>query len=94
MAKKLDVTEFEQVVLAILDTQLENEECAELIAYIADAYFERTDEQIMETTKVTVIMEIEVEDLEAFLTSSELGSIEFSKVTGANILKMEIKEKK
>lgn len=47
----------------------------------------------METTKVTVIMEIEVEDLEAFLTSSELGSIEFSKVTGANILKMEIKEK-
>ena len=44
MAKKLDVTEFEQVVLAILDTQLENEECAELIAYIADAYFERTDE--------------------------------------------------
>lgn len=44
MAKKLDVTEFEQVVLAILDTHLENEECAELIAYIADAYFERTDE--------------------------------------------------
>jgi hypothetical protein len=35
---------FEQVVLAILDTHLENEECAELIAYIADAYFERTDE--------------------------------------------------
>lgn len=47
----------------------------------------------MDKTKVTVKMEIEVEDLEAFLTSSELGAIEFSKVTGTNILKMEIKEK-
>lgn len=46
-----------------------------------------------QVTRATVKMEIEVEDLEAFLTSSELGVIEFSKVTGANILKMEIKEK-
>ena len=44
-------------------------------------------------TKVTVKMEIEVEDFEAFLTSSELGAIKFSEITGANILKMEIKEK-
>ena len=44
MSKKLDVKEFQQVILAILDTHLENEECAELIAYIADSYFERTDE--------------------------------------------------
>jgi len=44
MATKLNAEEFEKVVLAILDTHLENEECAELIAYIADAYFERTDE--------------------------------------------------
>jgi len=44
MAKKLDVTEFQDVILAILETNLENKECAELIAYIADAYFERTDE--------------------------------------------------
>ena len=44
MAKRIDVTEFQRVVLAILDTHLENEECAELIAYIADGYFERTDE--------------------------------------------------
>ena len=47
----------------------------------------------MDKTRVIVKMEVEVEDLEAFLTSSELGSIEFSKTTGANILKMEIKEK-
>lgn len=38
-------------------------------------------------------MEIEVEDIEAFIfTTSELGAIELSKATGANILKMEIKE--
>lgn len=48
----------------------------------------------MDKTKVKVIMKIEVEDIEAFIfTTSELGAIEFSKVTGANILKMEIKEK-
>lgn len=46
----------------------------------------------MKTSKVTVIMEVEVEDIEAFLTSSELGSIEFSKTTGANILKMTVSE--
>ena len=44
-------------------------------------------------TKVNVKMEIEVKDFEAFLTSSELGTIKFSEITGANILKMEIKEK-
>ena len=37
-------------------------------------------------------MEVEVEDFEAFLTSSELGSIEFSKTTGANILKITVSE--
>ena len=46
-------------------------------------------------TRVIVKMEVEVEDIEEFIfTTSELGSIEFSKITGANILKMEIKEKK
>ena len=44
VVKYLDENGVEQVILAILDTHLENEECAELIAYIADAYFERTDE--------------------------------------------------
>ena len=48
----------------------------------------------MDKTRVIVKMEVEVEDFEAFLTSSELASIEFSETTGANILKMEIKEKK
>ena len=48
----------------------------------------------MEKTKVNVKLEIEVEDLEAFIyTNAELGLIEFSKITGANILKVEIKEK-
>lgn len=47
----------------------------------------------MDKTRVKVTMEIEVEDIEAFIyTTSELGAIEFSKATGANILKMEIKE--
>lgn len=48
----------------------------------------------MDKTKVTVKMEVEVKDLEAFVfTTAELGAIKFSEVTGANILKMEIKEK-
>lgn len=47
----------------------------------------------MDKTKVTVKLEIEVKDFETFITSSELGAIKFSEITGANILKMEIKEK-
>lgn len=44
-------------------------------------------------TKVTVIMELEVEDIETFIfTTSELGVIEFSKATGANILKTTVSE--
>ena len=46
-----------------------------------------------EVTKVIIKMEIEVKDFEAFLTSSQLGLIKFAETTGANILKMEIKEK-
>jgi hypothetical protein len=44
MAKRIGADDFKEVVFAILETDLDNEECAELIAYIADAYFERTDE--------------------------------------------------
>ena len=36
----------------------------------------------IKVTKVTVKMEIEVKDFEAFLTSSELGAIKFSERTG------------
>lgn len=46
----------------------------------------------MEKTKVTVTMEIEVEELDLFLSSLQSGLIEFSKETKANILKAEIKE--
>ena len=47
----------------------------------------------METTKVTVKMEIEVEDFADFMSSLQSGLVEFSKETKANILKSEIKEK-
>ena len=47
-----------------------------------------------QVTRATVKIEVEVEDIETFIfTTSELGATEFSKATGANILKMEIKEK-
>ena len=46
----------------------------------------------MDKAKVKVTMEIEVEDLEAFMTALEPNLIEFSKMTGANILRTEIKE--
>ena len=49
----------------------------------------------METTKVKVTMEIEVEDIEdfsKFVTTVEKGVIEFSKETKANILKVTVKE--
>ena len=36
--------------------------------------------------------QIEVEDFETFMTSSELGEIKFSEITGANILKKENKQ--
>lgn len=46
----------------------------------------------MDKTKVTVTMEIEVEELDLFLSSLQSGLIEFSKETKANILKAEVKE--
>lgn len=47
----------------------------------------------METTKVKVTMEVEVMTIDLFHTSLESAVIEFSKNTGANVLKVEIKEK-
>ena len=44
MAKRIGADDFKEVVLAILETDLDNEECAEIITFIADGYFERTDE--------------------------------------------------
>ena len=48
-----------------------------------------------EVTKVKVTMEVEVitDEIDLFHTSLESAVIEFSKNTGANILKVEIKEK-
>ena len=46
----------------------------------------------METTKVTVIMEIEVEEFDLFMNDIPSGVIEFSKETGANILKTTVSE--
>ena len=43
-------------------------------------------------TKVTVRIEIEVEDFADFMSSIQSGLIEFSKETKANILKTHIKE--
>ena len=47
----------------------------------------------METTKVKVTMEIEVEELDLFMTSLQNGLIAFSKETKANVLKVVVKEK-
>ena len=44
MAERIGADDFKEVVLAILETDLDNEECAEIITFIADRYFERTDE--------------------------------------------------
>ena len=46
----------------------------------------------MGKTKVKVTMEIEVEELDLFMTSLQSGLIAFSKETKANVLKAEIKE--
>lgn len=46
----------------------------------------------MDATKVKVTMEIEVEELDLFMSSLQSGLIAFSKETKANILKVEIKE--
>ena len=43
-------------------------------------------------SKVTVIMEIEVEKLDLFMNNVPSGVIEFSKETGANILKTTVSE--
>ncbi len=45
MSNKFTKDEFEDVVEAILDTKLENHECAELIAVIADKYLEKSKEE-------------------------------------------------
>lgn len=42
--------------------------------------------------KVTVTIEIEVEELDLFMTSLQSGLVAFSEETKANILKTEIKE--
>ena len=50
----------------------------------------------MNKTKVIVKMEIEVEDIEdfsEFITTVEEGTIKFSEITKANILRVEVKEK-
>ena len=50
----------------------------------------------MEKTKVTVKMEIEVEDIEdfsKFIATVEKGVIKFSEETKANILKVKVVEK-
>lgn len=44
-------------------------------------------------TKVTVKIEIEVEELDLFMSSLQSGLVAFSEETKANILKTEIKEK-
>ncbi len=47
----------------------------------------------MDNTKVKVIMEVEVEELDLFMTSLQSGVIKFSEETKANVLKAEIEEK-
>ena len=47
----------------------------------------------MDTTKVKVTMEIEVEELDLFMTSLQSGIIKFSEETKANILKVKVVEK-
>lgn len=49
----------------------------------------------METTKVKVTMEVEVmtNEIDLFYTSLENAVIEFSKNTGANVLKVKVVEK-
>lgn len=46
----------------------------------------------METTKVKVIMEIEVEELDLFISSLQSGLVAFSEETKANILKVKVEE--
>lgn len=46
----------------------------------------------MDKAKVKVTMEIEVEELDLFMSSLQSGLIAFSKETGANVLKVEVKE--
>ena len=47
----------------------------------------------MDTTRVKVTMEIEVEELDLFMTSLQSGIIKFSEETKANILKVKVDEK-
>jgi len=48
-----------------------------------------------EVTKVKVTMEVEVktDEIDLFMTSVEMGVIKFSEETGANVLKVDVKEK-
>jgi hypothetical protein len=43
-------------------------------------------------TKVKVTIEIEIEDFADFMSSLESGVVEFSKKTGANVLKAKVQE--
>ena len=47
----------------------------------------------METTKVKVTMEVITDEIDLFHTSLEKAVIEFSKNTGANVLKVKVVEK-
>lgn len=47
----------------------------------------------MDGTKVTVTIEIEVEEFDLFMSSLQSGLVAFSEETKANVLKAEIKEK-
>lgn len=46
----------------------------------------------MDKAKIEVTMEIEVEELDLFMSSLQSGLIAFSKETKANVLKVAVKE--
>lgn len=46
----------------------------------------------MDRTKVTVTIEIEVEELDLFMSSLQSGLIAFSEETKANVLKAKVQE--
>lgn len=46
----------------------------------------------MDGTKITVTIEVEVEELDLFMSSLQSGLIAFSEETKANVLKVKVKE--
>lgn len=58
-------------------------------------YFGKMTEEMKEVTKVKVTMEVEVmtDEIDLFHTSLENAVIEFSKNTGANVMKVKVVEK-